>query len=135
MLSLSVKLLSTMCFQRTNTTAAMQILLALQRTAVTDFASSHFWFSLFLILWIREILSLNHFTTLFLKACTALTDLKAGKRVHYHILKSATKWDLFIQTALLHMYSKCGDYALFPHYIHVIMNWFVMMLGMREIGL
>ncbi len=128
----------------------LQILIALQRTGVTDFVSTHFsdlirtfsygkrYKEVLAVLDIMDkgnIIPEPFHYTLFLKACTALIDLEAGKRVHDHILKSGTKWDVFIQNALLHMYSKCGDFASVSSLYTRNMKWFVMMLGMREIGL
>src|SRR5258708_39416802 len=41
-----------------------------------------------------------------LKPCT---DLAIGKQIHSHIIKTQTEWNLYLETSLLNMYSKCGN--------------------------
>ena len=41
-----------------------------------------------------------------LKSCT---DLAVGKYIHTHIIKTQTKWDIYLENSLLNMYAKCGS--------------------------
>jgi pentatricopeptide repeat protein len=43
-----------------------------------------------------------------LKACSALVSLQSGKIVHNHAIKDGLESDLFISSALVDMYAKCG---------------------------
>eukprot|EP01018_Ginkgo_biloba_P037423 Gb_09406 [translate_table: standard] len=44
-----------------------------------------------------------------LKACASLSALQEGKEIHYHIVKTGFESDVFVGSALIHMYSKCGS--------------------------
>jgi pentatricopeptide repeat protein len=55
-------------------------------------------------------ISPDKFTFLFvLKACAHLSDLQEGKEIHHSILASGLDSDVFVATALVDMYAKCGD--------------------------
>ncbi|KDP46746.1 hypothetical protein JCGZ_06534 [Jatropha curcas] len=41
-------------------------------------------------------------------ACTTLTSLKHGNATHGYIMKCGLNFDIFIENALINMYSKCG---------------------------
>ncbi|XP_011628333.1 pentatricopeptide repeat-containing protein At2g45350, chloroplastic [Amborella trichopoda] len=45
--------------------------------------------------------------TLVLKACTSLTAIREGLQIHSWISKSEFQSDVFVQNALIHMYSRC----------------------------
>ncbi|XVE81016.1 hypothetical protein DITRI_Ditri15bG0028800 [Diplodiscus trichospermus] len=52
----------------------------------------------------------NSFTfPLLFKACAALTSLYDGTKLHAHVLQLGFQQDIFVQTSLLDMYSKCTD--------------------------
>ncbi|KAJ7975335.1 Pentatricopeptide repeat-containing protein [Quillaja saponaria] len=44
-----------------------------------------------------------------LKACSALQDIEAGKEIHDHVEKLGLDSDIFVCTALIDLYAKCGD--------------------------
>jgi pentatricopeptide repeat protein len=51
----------------------------------------------------------NDFTfPLVLKACTDLSALQEGKDIHYHIVRNGFSSNVFVGTALIHMYAKFG---------------------------
>ncbi|EOY12826.1 Pentatricopeptide repeat superfamily protein, putative [Theobroma cacao] len=51
----------------------------------------------------------NSFTfPLLFKACAALTSLRDGTMLHAHVLELGFVHDIFVQTSLLDMYSKCS---------------------------
>ncbi|XP_012068610.1 pentatricopeptide repeat-containing protein At4g33990 [Jatropha curcas] len=52
----------------------------------------------------------NDFTLpLVLKACSNINSIRDGTKVHSHVLQLGFQQDLFVQTSLLDMYSKCCD--------------------------
>ncbi|OMP06286.1 hypothetical protein COLO4_08216 [Corchorus olitorius] len=54
----------------------------------------------------------NSFTyPLLFKACAALTSLRDGTKLHAHVLRLGFQQDIFVQSSLLDMYSKCSDLA------------------------
>ncbi|OMO68043.1 hypothetical protein CCACVL1_20108 [Corchorus capsularis] len=54
----------------------------------------------------------NSFTyPLLFKACAALTSLRDGTKLHAHVLHLGFQQDIFVQSSLLDMYSKCSDLA------------------------
>ncbi|XP_020109326.1 pentatricopeptide repeat-containing protein At4g14820-like [Ananas comosus] len=44
-----------------------------------------------------------------MSACAQLTDLQLGRSIHRFIRQQGIKEDLFLGTALIHMYAKCGS--------------------------
>eukprot|EP01018_Ginkgo_biloba_P030286 Gb_21437 [translate_table: standard] len=46
---------------------------------------------------------------LVLKACAGLSALQEGKEIHYHIIRTGFESDVFVATALIDMYAKCGN--------------------------
>eukprot|EP01018_Ginkgo_biloba_P019893 Gb_33697 [translate_table: standard] len=58
----------------------------------------------------REGVERDNFTFPFvLKACAGLSSLQQGKEVHNHILRGGFESDVFVCTALIDMYAKCGS--------------------------
>ncbi|PPD73135.1 hypothetical protein GOBAR_DD29944 [Gossypium barbadense] len=54
----------------------------------------------------------NSFTfPLLFKACASLNSLHDGTKLHAHVLQLGFQQDIFVQTSLLDMYSKCSDLA------------------------
>eukprot|EP01018_Ginkgo_biloba_P037426 Gb_17091 [translate_table: standard] len=52
----------------------------------------------------------NNFTFPFvLNACAGLSALEEGKKIHHHIIKYGLETDIYVQAALIHMYTKCGN--------------------------
>ncbi|KAJ7559564.1 hypothetical protein O6H91_04G091300 [Diphasiastrum complanatum] len=55
-------------------------------------------------------LRLTDFTFIFLlKACGSLADIEQGKQIHADIIESGIAFNVFLGTALVDMYAKCGD--------------------------
>jgi pentatricopeptide repeat protein len=55
----------------------------------------------------------DNFTYSFvLKACGSLSDLQEGREIHHQILKSGDESNVFVGTALIDMYAKCGRVEL-----------------------
>eukprot|EP01018_Ginkgo_biloba_P030303 Gb_38441 [translate_table: standard] len=44
-----------------------------------------------------------------LKACANLSALEEGKEIHYHLRRNGLESDVFVGTALIDMYTKCGS--------------------------
>ncbi|PON68859.1 DYW domain containing protein [Parasponia andersonii] len=44
-----------------------------------------------------------------IKSCSALSDLRSGKQAHLQALVLGLEFDLFVSSALVDMYSKCGE--------------------------
>eukprot|EP01018_Ginkgo_biloba_P029528 Gb_22668 [translate_table: standard] len=44
-----------------------------------------------------------------LRACASLTAMEQGKRVHNHIIKTGFEVNVFVGSALVYMYAKCGS--------------------------
>eukprot|EP01018_Ginkgo_biloba_P022394 Gb_02038 [translate_table: standard] len=44
-----------------------------------------------------------------IKACAGLAALQEGKQVHHFIIRSAFESDVFVESALVDMYTKCGS--------------------------
>eukprot|EP00253_Pinus_taeda_P027150 PITA_27150 len=52
----------------------------------------------------------NNFTYPFvLKACARLSTLQEGRDINYHVVKSGLEMDVYVESALIDMYAKCGD--------------------------
>eukprot|EP01018_Ginkgo_biloba_P017187 Gb_23320 [translate_table: standard] len=52
----------------------------------------------------------NKFTFPFvLKACAGLSALQEGREIHYHIVRTGFESDVYVGTALVDMYAKCGS--------------------------
>ncbi|OMP11834.1 hypothetical protein COLO4_03660 [Corchorus olitorius] len=49
--------------------------------------------------------------SILLKACSAMTDLEQGRRIHSLALKSGFDNDYFVETAVIDLYCKCGSIA------------------------
>jgi pentatricopeptide repeat protein len=46
---------------------------------------------------------------LVLKACAGLSALQEGREIHYQIDRCGLDYDIFVVTALMDMYAKCGS--------------------------
>lgn len=44
-----------------------------------------------------------------LKACARLSALQEGRDIHYHVVKNGLEMDVYVASALIDMYEKCGD--------------------------
>ncbi|KAI8535942.1 hypothetical protein RHMOL_Rhmol10G0215000 [Rhododendron molle] len=74
------------------------------------------------------------------KACAKLPDLIYSQIIHAHVAKSPFQSDIYVQTALVDMYVKCGrlDYA---HHLFEklpdrdLTAWNVMLVGFAHLGL
>jgi len=52
----------------------------------------------------------NNFTFPFvLKACAAFSAMQEGAEIHSHIIKMGLELDVYVGTALINMYAKCGN--------------------------
>ncbi|XP_015875192.2 putative pentatricopeptide repeat-containing protein At3g05240 [Ziziphus jujuba] len=76
----------------------------------------------------REMLqrgySPDHFTFPFvLKACSIITDHRYGKSVHSYILKAGFELNVYVSTALLHMYVSCADVEAGLKVFNLIPKW------------
>eukprot|EP01018_Ginkgo_biloba_P015982 Gb_28612 [translate_table: standard] len=57
----------------------------------------------------RELIEPNEFTyPCVLRACAGLESVSQGKQVHTRIIKTSFDSDVFVSSALLYMYAKCG---------------------------
>lgn len=43
-----------------------------------------------------------------LKACSALSVMEEGKKIHQHVIRTGLETDVFVGAALIDMYAKCG---------------------------
>lgn len=82
----------------------------------------------------------NNFTFPFLaKACAKLSHLTNSQIIHTHVVKSPYHSDIFVQTAMVDMYVKCGKvedaYNLFDKMpVRDIASWNAMIIGFSHIG-
>lgn len=81
----------------------------------------------------------DHTFVSLLKACGCVCDLEEGKRLHTDISKYGYEYDLFVGTALVDMYGKCGSVELaqsvfdgLPH--RNVVSWTVMLSAHVEHG-
>ena len=44
-----------------------------------------------------------------LPSCAHLKFVKQGKEIHSYIIQNEFEWDVFVGSALLDMYAKCGN--------------------------
>eukprot|EP01018_Ginkgo_biloba_P025976 Gb_06693 [translate_table: standard] len=52
----------------------------------------------------------DNFTFAFaLKACAGLSALHEGREIHYHIMRAGFESDIYVETALIDMYTKCNS--------------------------
>ncbi|XP_004143574.1 pentatricopeptide repeat-containing protein At4g19191, mitochondrial [Cucumis sativus] len=82
----------------------------------------------------------NNFTFPFLsKACAKLSHLTNSQIIHTHVVKSPFYSDIYVQTAMVDMYVKCGKvddaYNLFDKMpVRNIASWNAMIIGFSQIG-
>ncbi|XP_010260583.1 PREDICTED: pentatricopeptide repeat-containing protein At3g26782, mitochondrial isoform X2 [Nelumbo nucifera] len=74
-----------------------------------------------------------------IKSCSALLDLASGKQVHQQALVFGFEFDLFVSSALIDMYSKCGELVsarkLFDEIPHRnVVSWTSMITGCVQNG-
>ncbi|XP_024518063.1 pentatricopeptide repeat-containing protein At3g12770-like [Selaginella moellendorffii] len=74
-----------------------------------------------------------------LKACSGLKDLKKGMRIHSEIISSGNDGNIFVQSTLVDMYSKCGSMAdarrVFDSMCHPnVVSWTVIISGYVQCG-
>ncbi|XP_057861161.2 pentatricopeptide repeat-containing protein At2g13600 isoform X2 [Cryptomeria japonica] len=83
----------------------------------------------------------DNFTYTFaLKACAGLLDIQGGKEIHYWIDRNGIELDVFVGSALVDMYAKCGcmDEAqhVFDKMSHRnVVSWTAMISGYWQNGL
>ncbi|KAK7247482.1 hypothetical protein RIF29_42365 [Crotalaria pallida] len=73
------------------------------------------------------------------KACAKLSHLRNSQMIHAHVAKSWFRWNLFVQTAMVDMYIKCGEledaYKVFDGMPERdIASWNAMLLGFAQCG-
>eukprot|EP01018_Ginkgo_biloba_P037498 Gb_11389 [translate_table: standard] len=69
-----------------------------------------------------------------LQACTHLTSLKQGRWIHGCIIRRGFETDVFVMTALIDMYAKCGNVELARHLFDKmptknVVSWSAMIAG------
>ncbi|XP_059063471.1 putative pentatricopeptide repeat-containing protein At3g13770, mitochondrial [Cryptomeria japonica] len=73
-----------------------------------------------------------------LSACATLSALQEGKNVHYYIIQSKFESSPFVVTALIDMYTSCGDIAaargLFETNKNYVPSWNAMIAGYTQNG-
>eukprot|EP01018_Ginkgo_biloba_P030851 Gb_21555 [translate_table: standard] len=74
-----------------------------------------------------------------LKACASLSALEEGKEIHYHIIRSGYDRDVFVGTALVDMYAKCGSIEIARQLFDKmpdrnIVSWSAMIAGYVQNG-
>lgn len=73
------------------------------------------------------------------KACAKLSELRYSEMIHTHVVKSPFWSDIYVQTAIVDMYVKCGrlDYAcdVFDEMCERdVASWNAMLLGFAQMG-
>ncbi|KAE9610270.1 putative tetratricopeptide-like helical domain-containing protein [Lupinus albus] len=73
------------------------------------------------------------------KACARLSHLRNSQIIHAHVAKSWFQWNVFVQTAMVDMYIKCGElecaYNVFVDMpTRDIASWNAMLLGFAQCG-
>ncbi|MCL7036939.1 hypothetical protein MKW94_004130 [Papaver nudicaule] len=74
------------------------------------------------------------------KACGKLSNFKLAEAIHTHVVKSPFCYDIFVQTSMVDMYSKCDQldiaYKLFKEMPdRDAASWNVMIMGFAQMGL
>ncbi|KAL0395554.1 UNVERIFIED_CONTAM: Pentatricopeptide repeat-containing protein, mitochondrial [Sesamum calycinum] len=73
------------------------------------------------------------------KACAKLSDLIFSTIIHAHVVKTPYTSDMYVQTALVDMYVKCGDlecaHQLFDEMsVRDVASWNAIVLGFAQMG-
>ncbi|KAL0391513.1 UNVERIFIED_CONTAM: Pentatricopeptide repeat-containing protein, mitochondrial [Sesamum latifolium] len=73
------------------------------------------------------------------KACAKLSDLRFSIMIHAHVVKTPYTSDMYVQTALVDMYVKCGDlecaHQLFDEMsVRDVASWNAIVLGFAQTG-
>eukprot|EP01018_Ginkgo_biloba_P037444 Gb_29868 [translate_table: standard] len=82
----------------------------------------------------------DNFTISFaLKACSSLSSLQKGKKIHYHIVRNGFESHVFVGTALIDMYAKCRSIEdarqVFDKMTHRdVVSWNAMIAGYAQSG-
>eukprot|EP01018_Ginkgo_biloba_P030649 Gb_26651 [translate_table: standard] len=88
----------------------------------------------------REGIQPDKFTFPFvLKACARLSALQEGKEIHHHIVRGGYESDVFVGTALIDMYVKCGSTEIARQLFDKmcsrnVVSWNVMIAGYVQNG-
>eukprot|EP01018_Ginkgo_biloba_P008707 Gb_07635 [translate_table: standard] len=74
-----------------------------------------------------------------LPACAGLTNIKQGKEIHNYIIRSGFESDVFVGSALIDMYAKCGNMDIaslvFDRMSHTdVVLWNAMIAGYTQNG-
>ncbi|KAI3429941.1 uncharacterized protein J3R85_008432, partial [Psidium guajava] len=84
---------------------------------------------------VREHVSMNEVTAVsILSACSSLKALREGKSVHSYLLKADANLDVFVQNALMGMYSKSSSLSYACRIFHSmamrnVVSWTIMING------
>eukprot|EP01018_Ginkgo_biloba_P022920 Gb_32227 [translate_table: standard] len=75
-----------------------------------------------------------------LAACSDLVDLKKGREIHNYIIKTGFESDVFVRSALLTMYTKCGSVEVARRVFTQmpqknVISWNAMIAGCAQNGL
>eukprot|EP00253_Pinus_taeda_P029651 PITA_29651 len=82
---------------------------------------------------------LNTFASV-LPACVGPADLELGMEIHEEIVRSGLRMDIFVQSALVDMYAKCGRIEKAQELFHKmpqrnVVSWTTMIVGCAQNGL
>eukprot|EP01018_Ginkgo_biloba_P026037 Gb_14324 [translate_table: standard] len=74
-----------------------------------------------------------------LKACAGLSDLQQGKEVHEYIIRSGFESNVYVGSALIDMYAKCGNIKISRQVFDKIssrnvVSWNAMIVGYAQSG-
>ncbi|PKA66156.1 Pentatricopeptide repeat-containing protein [Apostasia shenzhenica] len=95
--------------------------------------------ALFLRLLASSVSPDKHTFSCVLKACSRISSLDAGKKVHAFVVKCGFGFEEFVQNSLIHMYASCGDVDNARHLFDEtpekgIVTWNAMFAGYFKAG-
>eukprot|EP01018_Ginkgo_biloba_P024476 Gb_03693 [translate_table: standard] len=75
-----------------------------------------------------------------ISACAGITAIEQGKQFHAIVIKTGFEWDVFVENALVDMYSKCGSIetarTVFDKiFKRDVISWTAMIVGYAQHGL